>query len=210
MPTSHHLLAFALALLTFSLLPGPAMIYTAAQTMARGRTAGLMAAFGLHCGGYVHIACVSAGLAALLQYVPALYGAIKLAGALYLIWLGIGVLRGAASGNAPGHAAQPRSARRWFAQSVAVEVLNPKSALFYLAFLPQFVDAASPVPVWAQFAAFGFVANAAFSLADVAVTLSAASVLRRLGHSAAAACVMRWAGGSLLIGLGARLATARD
>ena len=207
---THHLLAFALALLTFTLLPGPAMLYTAAQTVARGRAGGLMAALGLHCGGYFHVACVSAGLAALLQYVPAAYHAIKLAGAVYLIWLGIGVLRGDLQGSQAKQATPPKSTRRIFAQSVVVEVLNPKSAIFYLAFLPQFIDAAAHVPAWAQFAVFGFVANLMFSLADVIVTLSAAKLLQRLGATPRAARFARLMGGSLLIGLGARLATAHD
>jgi threonine/homoserine/homoserine lactone efflux protein len=206
MPSLQHLVPFVLATLVFAYVPGPGMLYAAAQTLARGRRGGLLAALGLHLGGYLHVGAAAFGLAALLHYVPTLYLALKLAGALYLVWLGIAMLRRG------GHAAElPAAApRRAFLQSVTVEMLNPKTAIFFVAFLPQFVDPAAALPVWAQLLLLGTIVNLCFSSADVAVTLAASAVLGRLRRAGPAQRVMRWVGGSLLIGLGARLALARD
>ena len=206
MPSLQHLVPFLLATLVFAYVPGPGMLYAAAQTMARGRRGGLMAALGLHLGGYLHVAAAAFGLAALLHYVPTLYLVLKLAGALYLVWLGIGMLR-RGGGPAELPAAAPRRA---FLQSVTVEMLNPKTAIFFVAFLPQFVDPAAALPVWGQLLLLGTIVNLCFSSADVAVTLAAALVLARLRRAGPAQRLMRWVGGSLLIGLGARLALARD
>jgi threonine/homoserine/homoserine lactone efflux protein len=140
MPSLDLLIAFAVATLIFAFMPGPAMLYAAAQTVARGRKGGFMAAFGIHCGGYVHVLGAMLGLSALFEHVPVLYTAIKIAGALYLVWLGIAMIRAKPDGEAlPKIAA--RGPYQAFAGSIAVEVLNPKAALFFLAFLPQFVNA---------------------------------------------------------------------
>src|SRR5690242_16613117 len=146
MPGLDHLIPFALATLAFAAIPGPAILYTAAQTMARGRPGGFMAAAGIHLGGYAHVTAAALGLAALLRYVPALYLVMKLVGALYLIWLGIGVIRGRLDAEAMPHL-RGKDARRAFIESVTVELLNPKAAIFYLAFLPQFADPAAALPV---------------------------------------------------------------
>jgi threonine/homoserine/homoserine lactone efflux protein len=209
MPSLQHLVPFVLATLVFAYVPGPGMLYAAAQTLARGRTGGLMAALGLHLGGYLHVLAAAFGLAAALRYVPSLYLAVKLAGALYLVWLGIGLLRRGAGVSEPS--SQPAAApKRAFLQSVTVEMLNPKTAVFFVAFLPQFVDPAAALPVWAQLLLLGAIVNLCFSSADVAVTLAAAAIFRRLRRAGPAQRIMRLLGGSLLIGLGARLALARD
>jgi threonine/homoserine/homoserine lactone efflux protein len=209
MPSLQHLVPFLLATIVFAYLPGPGMLYAAAQTMARGRAGGLMASLGLHLGGYLHVALAAFGLAAALHYVPSLYLAVKLAGAAYLVWVGLGLLRrSVAAGEMLAlPAAGPRRA---FLQSVTVEMLNPKTAIFFVAFLPQFVDPAAALPVWAQLLLLGTLVNLCFSSADVAVTLAAAAVLRRLRRTGAAQRVVGAMGGSLLIGLGVRLAIARD
>jgi threonine/homoserine/homoserine lactone efflux protein len=209
MPLLDLMLAFLAATAVFAYMPGPAMLYTSAQTLARGRRAGLMAALGIHVGGYLHVTAAALGLSAIFRHVPEAYLALKLAGAGYLIWLGIGILRRRRdTGAAPMVAA--RSARRAFFESVSVEVLNPKAALFFIAFLPQFVDPAAGLPVWAQFLVLGTIVNLAFSSADLVCVLLASSVVARAGRSGLAERVTRLLGGSLLIGLGARLALARD
>jgi threonine/homoserine/homoserine lactone efflux protein len=209
MPSTDHLLAFLLATLIFAAIPGPGILYTAAQTLARGRAGGLMAALGIHLGGYLHVAAAALGLAAVFQLVPTLYLAVKLAGALYLVILGIGIIRGGiAADDLPLVAG--KSPRRAFAQSIAVEAFNPKTALFYLAFLPQFVEPAAGAPLWLQFLALGIVVNIAFSIADIVTVLLTAAVLARLRRTRTAQRVARAIGGSLMIGLGLRLATARD
>ncbi|MBN8930554.1 MAG: LysE family translocator, partial [Rhizobium pusense] len=139
MPSFELLTAFFITTALFAYIPGPAMLYAAAQTMARGRFAGLMAVLGIHVGCYVHIFASAAGLSVLFQAVPWLYLAVKLCGALYLVWLGFSMLRSKMEGEAVNLTIEPKSARRAFIDSIIVDVLNPKTALFFLAFLPQFV-----------------------------------------------------------------------
>jgi threonine/homoserine/homoserine lactone efflux protein len=208
MPSLDLLIAFAVATLIFAFMPGPAMLYAAAQTVARGRKGGFMAAFGIHCGGYVHVLGAMLGLSALFEHVPVLYTAIKIAGALYLVWLGIAMIRAKPDGEAlPKIAA--RGPYRAFADSIAVEVLNPKAALFFLAFLPQFVNAGANAPIWLQMLVLGTLVNVAFSAADILTVLLASAALGRLRRRNPAQRILRWAGGSVLVGLGAHLAVSR-
>jgi len=209
MPSTDHLLAFLLATLIFAVIPGPGILYTAAQTLARGRLGGLMAALGIHIGGYLHVAAAALGLAALFELVPLIYTIVKLAGALYLVILGIGILRGGIAADALP-AVAGKSPRRAFLESIAVEAFNPKTALFYLAFLPQFVDPAAGLALPLQFLAFGIIVNLAFSAADLVAVLLTASVLSRLRRMRTAQRIARLIGGSIMIGLGLRLATARE
>ncbi len=209
MPSYELLLAFVVATAVFAYMPGPAMLYTAAQTIARGRRAGLMAAFGIHIGGYVHVIAAAFGLSAIFKLVPEAYTAVKIAGAIYLVWLGIGIIRQRIDGTVRPHTAA-KSARRAFFESITVEVLNPKAAIFFLAFLPQFVDPAAAFPVWIQFLILGTVVNLAFSSADLVCILLAATLVKRLRNGGWGERLARWTGGALLIGLGARLAFDRD
>ncbi|MEQ8667081.1 MAG: LysE family translocator [Rhodospirillales bacterium] len=205
MPSPEMFIAFLAATAVFAYIPGPALLYTAAQTIARGRRAGYMAAAGIHLGCYPHVFAAAAGLSVLFAAVPVLYTVIKIAGAGYLVWLGVAMFRGEAS---PGDLATPlpKSAGRAFAESFLVELLNPKTALFFVAFLPQFVDPAGAWPVWVQFLALGTIVNLMFSSADVAVVAFAGPLIERLRRSAAASQVARRIGGGILIVLGVRLA----
>lgn len=206
MPSTALLIAFLTTTAIFAFIPGPAMLYVAAQTLARGRWAGLMAALGVHLGCYVHVVAAAAGLSVLFHAVPTLYLAVKLAGAAYLVWLGIGMFRARMQGDVAVAATAPRSGRRAFAESVTVEVLNPKTALFFLAFLPQFVDASAAFPVWLQFLLLGTVVNLIFSSADLVGVVLAGALVKRLRRSSRAQRLMQRAGGALLVGLGFRLA----
>lgn len=197
-------IAFAITTATFALIPGPAMLYAAARTLAGGRRAGLMASLGLHLGGYVHVVAAAAGLAFLFHAVPPLFTAMKLAGAAYLVWLGLSLFRDRDDAVRPELA--PVSAKRAFAQSVVVEVLNPKTAIFFLAFLPQFVDASASLPVWAQLIALGSIVNLTFSLVDVVCVFCASAVMLKLRRSRRSQRIMQRVGGSILVALGARLA----
>jgi threonine/homoserine/homoserine lactone efflux protein len=199
------LLPFALATLTFAVMPGPALLYAAAQTLARGRRGGMMAALGIHLGGWVHVIAAAAGLSALFAAAPAAFWALKFLGAAYLVWMGLGMLLRRAA--PPDPAAAARSERRAFRDSVLVEVLNPKTALFFVAFLPQFADPAAAWPVWAQLLALGTAVNLTFTAADLAVVYAAGSALRAAqGRGVALA---RRIGGATLVGLGVKLATDR-
>ncbi|TKV73361.1 LysE family translocator [Bradyrhizobium elkanii] len=197
-------LAFAITTATFALIPGPAMLYAAARTLAGGRRAGLMASLGLHLGGYVHVVAAAAGLALLFHAVPPLFMAMKLAGAAYLVWLGLSLFRDRDNAKRPTLA--PLSVERALAQSIVVEVLNPKTAIFFLAFLPQFVDASAGLPVWVQLLLLGTTVNLTFSAVDIVCVFFASAVMSKLQRSKRSQRVMRRIGGSILVALGARLA----
>ncbi len=206
MPSFELLSAFAIATLIFGYMPGPALLYAAAQTIARGRKAGWMAALGLHLGGYVHVIAAAFGVALLFQAIPTLYILLKLVGAAYLIWLGARLILSARSSEASLPEVAGKSPRRAFWESVTVEVLNPKTALFYLAFLPQFTDPAASLPIWAQLLVLGAIVNVIFSSADVLCVLLADKVTAALRGSPKGGQGVRRAGGALLVGLGAKLA----
>jgi len=209
MPSLDHLIPFFAATVLIAIFPGPAILYTAAQTLARGRLAGCMAALGIHIGGYVHVFAAVLGLSAIFRHVPELYLAVKLAGAAYLVWLGIGILRGRTEADALPQV-RARSARRALAESIAVQLLNPKVALFYIAFLPQFVDPAAAAGVWLQLLVLGVIVNGAFAAADFGTVLVTSAVLSGLRRHRTPERIARLFGGSALIGLGTHLAVARN
>ncbi|MEV4608429.1 LysE family translocator [Neorhizobium sp. LMR1-1-1.1] len=210
MPSVELLITFFITTAVFAYIPGPAMLYAAAQTMARGRKGGLMATLGIHLGCYVHVVAAAAGLSVLFHAVPTLYLAVKMIGAGYLIWLGISLFRAKTSGDPSLPAIGQKSARRAFVESITVEVLNPKTAIFFMAFLPQFVDASAAFPVWLQFLILGAVVNMTFSSADLVCVFLACVVVKGLKKSAAAQRMMQRTGGAVLIGLGAHLALQRN
>jgi threonine/homoserine/homoserine lactone efflux protein len=169
-----------------------------------------MASLGIHLGCYVHVIAAAAGLSMLFHAVPTLYLAVKLAGAVYLIWLGIAAFRASSVSATDLPRDMPRkSGRRAFAESIAVEVLNPKTAIFFLAFLPQFVDPAASLPVWGQLLILGTVVNLMFSLADIVCVLLAGRLIETLRHSSRAQRVAQRLGGTVLVGLGLHVAMQR-
>ncbi len=209
MPGLDLLIPFAIATAVFAYFPGPALLYTAAQTLAGGRRAGFMAALGIHLGCYVHVLAAALGLSAILQYVPSLYLALKFAGAAYLIWLGVSMLRQKAEGD-PSLPPPQKTTRRALIESMIVEILNPKVALFFIAFLPQFVDPQAGLPISLQFLILGIIVNLAFSSADIVTIFLTDSVVRSVKSSGFGAKLARAAGGLVLVGLGLRLALVRD
>lgn len=209
MPGLELLIPFLLATAVFAYMPGPALLYTAAQTMAGGRRAGLMAALGLHLGGYVHVLAAALGLSTILDYVPELYAALKLCGAAYLIWLGIVMLWQKPAPKMPFE--QPRKTkRRALTDSFFVEMLNPKTALFFIAFLPQFADPSAGAPIGLQLLVLGIVVNLAFSSADVITVFLTSLIVRSVQRSNRGIRIIRKMGGLVLVGLGLRLAFAKD
>lgn len=209
MPSIELLIPFFITTAIFAYIPGPAMLYATAQTLARGRNAGLMASLGIHLGCYAHVAAAAAGLSILFHAVPWLYMAVKLAGAGYLVWLGVSLFRAPSPDQTAVHGALPKSGRRAFVESMTVEVLNPKTAIFFMAFLPQFIDASPGFPVWLQFVVLGTLVNLMFSSADIVCVMLAGVLVRRLKQSGSAQRLMRRIGGTVLVGLGAHLALQR-
>jgi threonine/homoserine/homoserine lactone efflux protein len=193
----------ALALLV---IPGPAVLYVVARSIHQGRRAGLASVVGIHVGTLVHIAAATAGLSALILSSAVAFTVVKVAGAVYLVGLGLWTLfsRSADTELALGG---ERNLRRAFAQGIVVNVLNPKTALFFLAFLPQFVDrnAAHPALQIAflglLFAALGLVTDSLWALAAG----TAGGVLRRSRRFVRS---QRYVTGSVYVGLGIATALA--
>lgn len=210
MPSIELLFAFFAAALIFAYMPGPAMLYAAAQTIARGRKAGWMAALGIHIGGYVHVIAAAAGLAMLFEVVPSLYMALKLVGAAYLIWLGLKLFLAKEAIPTSSAAVKAKAPRRAFWESITVEVLNPKTAIFYLAFLPQFTDAAAAFPVWLQLLILGTLVNILFSSADVLCVLLSDRVSAFLQGSRSVSRLAQRIGGGVLLALGVNVAISRQ
>jgi threonine/homoserine/homoserine lactone efflux protein len=209
MPSADLLIPFFLASAVFACVPGPGMFYAAAQTLASGRKAGWWSALGFHIAGFGHVAAAAFGVSALLAAVPALFTVMKLVGAAYLIWLGVKYLRGARPLlSAPREPPAP-TARKALRDSVIAEALNPKSALFYLAFLPQFTDSSAPLPIWVQIVVLGVIVNAMFSVTDAVLIETSHAVAARLRSADGFALALRRVGGGVLIMLGVNLALAR-
>lgn len=165
---------FFLAAIAIAISPGPGIFYVAARTLAGGRREGLASSFGTGLGGMVHVAAGAVGVSALLLASAESFALLKIAGAAYLVWLGIKTMReaGREAQTAIDIRAEPTGARRAFREGIVVEALNPKTAAFFLAFLPQFVDPAAG-PVWLQFLLLGLVSVILNTMADVAVVVVA-------------------------------------
>lgn len=209
MPSLDILLSFALATFIFAYMPGPALLYTVGQTIARGRTAGLKAALGLHIGGYVHVIAATLGLSAIFNTVPELYTALKIGGAVYLIYLGVKMMWPSDT-TVDVSERDVKSSRQALFESITVEVINPKTAIFFIAFLPQFVDPAASLPLTVQFFILGVIINVAFSSADIVCVFAASTVVKRLRNSDKGQRLARFFGGTILVGLGLRLALDRQ
>jgi threonine/homoserine/homoserine lactone efflux protein len=138
MPDANSLLVFMIATVTLNLTPGPDMLYVIARSIGQGRAAGIASALGITTGCFVHLLAVSFGLASLMRTVPTAYEIVKFTGASYLIYLGVRTLTSRPQKNTAALIRESRL-RTIFAQGVITNVLNPKVALFFLAFLPQFV-----------------------------------------------------------------------
>lgn len=210
MPSSDLLVAFFTAAVIFAFIPGPGMIYAAAQTMAGGRTVGLLGTLGLSIGGYLHVIAAAAGLSVVFHAVPPLYTAVKLVGAAYLIWLGVSMIRAKAAGSDGAPAVVRKTGKRALIEGITVEMLNPKSAMFFLAFLPQFTDPAASLPVWTQFLILGSIVNLMFALGDVVAVLLASSVVARVGRANRVQRAVQQIGGGILVALGVRLALQKN
>lgn len=175
MPDIQNIGLFVSASLVLLLVPGPAVLYIIARSAEQGRKAGLVSVLGIHVGTLVHIAAAVIGLSAVIAASAHAFTVVKLAGALYLVYLGVQTIRGAgANGRGEGPAPQ-RSLRRVFWDGTVVNVLNPKTALFFLAFVPQFVDPAAGnatsqlVTLGLLFVALGIVTDGVYALAGGAV-----------------------------------------
>jgi threonine/homoserine/homoserine lactone efflux protein len=205
MPTGSTIALFSLAAIALAVVPGPAVAYIVTQSVDKGRRAGIVSALGIATGGLVHVAAATVGLSALIASSAAAFTVVKLVGAAYLIVVGV---RRILTRDDPEAAleVQETRPRRLYAQGVVVNVLNPKTALFFLAFLPQFVDRdRSVVP---QVAILGLLFAAIALLSDLAYAVLADALAGRMRRSARAARVRRFATGGIFVALGITAAAA--
>jgi len=204
-------LYFAAAFL-LAITPGPGIFYVAARTLAGGRAEGVASSFGTGLGGMVHVVAGSFGVSALVLASAELFTALKLLGAAYLVWIGIRTIqsarRDAAAALAGGPPAPPIGPRRAFREGVLVEALNPKTAAFFLAFIPQFVDAQAG-NVALQFVVLGFVSVTLNTLADIVVAFAAGGIREGAATHPALVRRLRQGSGGAMIALGVGLTLAK-
>jgi threonine/homoserine/homoserine lactone efflux protein len=212
MPDLTQLALYFAAAFVLAVTPGPGIFYVAARTLAGGRAEGVASSFGTGFGGMVHVLAGSLGVSAVVLTSAELFTALKLIGAAYLVWVGFRTFqsarRDASAGLNGGSAAPPVGPRRAFRDGVLVEALNPKTAAFFLAFVPQFVDPAQG-HVALQFLVLGFMSVALNTLADIVVAFAAGGI--REGAAARPALIRRLqeASGAGMIALGIGLALTK-
>lgn len=181
LPDSSTLTLFVGVVLALLLVPGPAVLFVVARSVEQGRLAGVVSVLGLGLGGLVHVAAAAGGVSALLAASPGLLWGLRVAGAAYLVYLGVRTLRSEPAAAAASKPTSP-SLRRAFRDGVIVQVLNPKAALFLFAFLPQFVDPARGRAT-TQMATLGLLFVLMAVLCDGAYALLAGTVRRWLRES---------------------------
>lgn len=195
---------FVGAALLMALTPGPNMIYLISRSICQGRVAGLMSWCGVVLGFTVHMLCASLGLTALFLAVPLAYELLKLAGALYLIWLAWQAIRPGARSPFEAKMLVPESPRKLFLMGLLTSVLNPKVAIFYLSVLPQFIEPEAG-SVLGQSLLLGVTQVSIGSTVNLLVTLSAAILARWFARNRRWLAVQRYVMGLVLGGLALRL-----
>jgi threonine/homoserine/homoserine lactone efflux protein len=208
MPDVAHLSAFAVAAVTIALIPGPGVLYVLARSLGGGRDVGLRSSLGNGIGGLVHVAAAAAGLSALIATSATAFTVVKYFGAAYLIWLGCRALfwsdRTPPFDGVQNTAASSTGALR---QGIITETLNPKTALFFLTFLPQFCQPEAG-PLALQVIVLGSVSVVLNTLVDIVVAFGAAHVREHLRKKPKLWRRQHVATGGLLVGLGVYAAAA--
>ncbi|MRR08633.1 LysE family translocator [bacterium] len=201
--------AFFVAAALVALAPGPDNLMVLSLGMARGRTPGVAFALGCALGCLNHTLLAALGISALIAASPLAFGALKIAGGLYLLWLGIQALRNARASSAlPSGATPSESAVRLFAKGLVANAINPKVILFFLAFLPQFVDGARGHPGW-QIAQLGLVFTVVSALVFAAIGWFAGAIGERLARNPTLGAWLDRVAGGTFVALGAKLLVGR-
>jgi threonine/homoserine/homoserine lactone efflux protein len=204
MPDASSILLFLAATLTLNLTPGPDMLYVVARSVGQGRAAGVASALGISLGCVCHMLAVAFGLSGLMLAIPTAYDVVKYAGAAYLVYLGVRVLVSRQT-FAIDDTVKPDTMRSVFLQGVITNLLNPKVALFFLAFLPQFVDKTQG-NIAAQIILLGVLFNISGTTVNVVVAVVASFAGQRFKARLRDSRMLRWLSGGIFIGLGVRLA----
>ncbi len=206
MPTTSTLVLFVLASYALAVVPGPAVIYIVNRSLAQGRRVGAYSALGIATGGLAHVLAAAIGLSAILTASAMAFSVVKYAGAAYLVCLGVKALRAGDVGLEA--AASEVSHRRAFGQGVVVNILNPKTALFFLSFFPQFIHP-EVGPVATQMVVLGLVFIVAALSSDLVYAIAAGSIRRVLVRSHRARTAHRYVTASVFCALGATSALAK-
>jgi threonine/homoserine/homoserine lactone efflux protein len=212
MPDLTQFALFFAAALLLAITPGPGIFYVAARTLAGGRAEGIASSFGTGLGGMVHVLAGSLGVSAVVLASAELFTGLKLLGAAYLVWIGFRTFqsarRDATTVLIGDSATPPVGVRRAFREGIIVEALNPKTAAFFLAFVPQFIDPSAD-HVALQFVVLGTVSVVLNTAADIVVAFAASGI--RDGASARPALIrrLREASGAAMVALGIGLALAK-
>ena len=206
MPSVETIIIVTLAGLALSASPGPSMLYVLSYSIGHSQNAGLASAAGLATGGLVLVVAAAFGLAALFAVAPFVYMVVKILGALYLIYLGILMLleKDSTDDDAKLEAVRRTPLPRIFFQGVVVEVLNPKTVVFFVAFLPQFVNSELG-SVGLQMLILGVLVPLTAVPSDLIVAFTGGTIAKKLARNQAASKFLNWLGGLFLIGLGIRL-----
>ena len=198
-PPLSNLGLFIAAALVLLLTPGPAVLYIVARSLDQGRRVGLVSVLGVHAGTLVHIAAAAVGLSALLAASATAFGVVKCLGGAYLVYLGARRLLDRRA--APSEPGRRLRLRRAFLDGIVVNVLNPKTALFFLAFLPQFADV-SRGRLGAQVLGLGLIFVTLGLVTDGLYALGAGTAARWLRGNPRFLAGERWISGSMYVGLG--------
>jgi threonine/homoserine/homoserine lactone efflux protein len=204
MPATETVVLFMAAALAVNMTPGPSIAYVMSRSFGQGRTAGLVSALGLGTGSLLHAIAATLGLSAIVAYSPMVYAVIKYLGAAYLVYLGVDLLRRRQVRIADdGPTGLPLSGVYW--QGVLTEILNPKIALFFLSFLPQFVDPARG-SVAGQTLFFGLVFHVTGVPINMLVAVAGSAIAVWFSRNPLFELIRNWLSSIVLIGLGVRLA----
>ena len=201
---AHRFLLFFAAALLLAITPGPGIFYVLARSLAGGRREGIHSSLGTFVGGLFHVVAAALGISAILAASAVAFHTVKYAGAAYLVWLGIRMIR---TRNAEGIVKTVAPSQGTFRQGIFTEALNPKTALFFLSFIPQFI-APERGHIFLQFVVLGAISVLLNTTADLVVVFLASPLERKLKNSATFRRRQRVASGLGMIGLGAYVALA--
>jgi threonine/homoserine/homoserine lactone efflux protein len=202
----HSFELFLAAALVLAITPGPGIFYVLTRTLAGGRRDGMLSAGGTLLGGMFHVCAAALGISAILAASALAFAVVKNAGAAYLVYLGIRMIR---SRDFSHNLAQASAGKGTFRQGVVTEVLNPKTALFFLSFIPQFIHPERG-HVFAQFVTLGVISVGLNTSADIAVAFLAGALGNKLKRSTRLMRRQRVFSGLAMIGLGVYVAAAGD
>ena len=205
-PPLHDIIAFGIASIALLVIPGPAVIYVLNRSVADGRNAALAGVAGLEIGNFMHVIAATLGLSAIIAASATAFTTIKWAGAAYLVYVGVRTLL--VTPTPPDSKSASATARKSFTQGIVVNTLNPKVALFFLSYLPQFIDPDRGSPALQSFV-LGTLFVILGSMTDATYALTASALRDRLLSGRALPFVQRYVAGSVFVALGVVASTAR-